>query len=90
METKKAKYTQLEIKNAYDGCFGGEHGKVVIEHLCDIAGITNFTSALTHEQLLLEKGRQHVVFSILSILNTDPKVIIDRVERNLTKEYTNE
>jgi hypothetical protein len=81
------KLTQLELKNAYDATFDNPHGRIVLEHLCDVAGITRFVGSTDPNYLVAEKGKQQIVFSILSILNTDPAVIISQAEKKLTKNY---
>jgi hypothetical protein len=78
------------LQGHYINTFTTEHGEKVLLHLMDQAGITKYSADATHEALLLQKGSQRLVFSILSILNTDPKVILERAQHNQTRRYTDE
>lgn len=77
----------LALQGDYISVFNTPEGQRVLLDLCDRAGITKFTSDATHEALLIQKGSQRLVFGILNLLNTEPAVLLNRMNKNTTRTY---
>lgn len=79
--------TPSERQENYMRVFDSSAGQAVLLDLCHEAGITKYNPECNHEALLIQKGAQRIVFGILSILNTDPRVILEQAQRTQTRKY---
>ena len=84
------KSDKREIQAALTKVFCTPEGQEVLLYMCDSAGITTLKDAATAEDLLMEKGAQRMVHGIISLINMDPRVLVERIEHNQTTTYSND
>lgn len=73
-------YELLQRKSDFRATFETEAGKRVLAYLMKISGIPKTATSADAQQLLIQEGQQHIVYSILKILNTDQQELLNRIE----------
>lgn len=73
-------YELLQRKRDFKNTFETESGKRVLAYLMKISGIPKKQTVADASHLLIQEGQQHIVYSILKILNTDQQDILAKIE----------
>ena len=71
---------QARIISAYKNIFESQQGKEVLADLMQVHNMLNSTHSPSVHDIYFKEGERNVVLRILSILKTDTKKLIERIE----------
>lgn len=74
-------HERLVVRDAYKKVFESEEGKIVLAHMMKSAGIPKKQACTDAQTLLVQEGKQFMVYNIFYILNKDPQVLVEEIEK---------
>jgi len=72
---------KLILRDAYKKVFESPEGKIVLQHMMKTAGIPKKQCTTEAQALLVQEGKQFMVYNIHFILNRDPQVLVEEIEQ---------
>lgn len=82
MATNKAARKSLKRIEAYQALFSTADGTLVLEDLMQTHHMLSSTYTGDATQILIREGERNVVLRILTILKTNPKQLLERIEQH--------
>jgi anaerobic C4-dicarboxylate transporter len=80
MNLKDRLEDRLRLHDSYKAVFRTEDGERVLRHLLKMCGIVKPSITTDANMLLIRQGQQHIVLSILTIINKDASEILKQIE----------
>lgn len=79
-------HEKLFLRDLFLKKFGDADGKIVLAYLMKISGIPKKEASTNAQELLVQEGKQMMVYTIFRIMNLDPQVLLEEIEKQYKQD----